>query len=806
MRKFGKILAVVLTLCVLVTALTLVISANAEEGTPNTFIVDDIYYSTWDKAVEATKTATDKTIYLGGNITAESSGTTVTVSRGQQGDTITACSSENVTKPVAFPVTITTVVDLNGFSITQNFSGSLFHVTADGADITITGSGKLLNVGELVGTTAGSASSDIVINGTGNGIEITNRDNERYTFFKLNHANDTLTFKGKIHIKPCDNGTRVVTTSGSALTITDANIVVDAPNSTSWTENRFVMFANDQTVTVENSYVEMDYGVMFQAYTDYPKTLALGTYYATSNPTNPYSYGNSWNTLEVTTTTEFSVSNSTLISKASNSAVAANATSVGAIYAGQSAGFNMTFDNCHLQGSSAFQDIYTYMSSGLGANAIGKQLLTFNNCTFVSNEYVHSSKAALFCGALNVDWNGGYINTPDLAYGTYEYCAAKSGWLGVQFRNVVVNCDEKLWEVSGDNSIANAGYGLTDGHYYIKAGDIQYDKDLRVNVNGEWLPANHIVGTPTVSYIDASEEILTKIKINLSLYSKFHMNFYVPTNVDGVTDAALQMAESGVSPILKGQVTLDDGVVYDVYAFEFGVADIQTASFKLKYKYNDADCEKTLEYSIPTYANAVMSITESTESAKMAKTMIANLVNYACKVYEYADGDLNADGYKKYETLLAAATQYVVNYEDSDFEVGGAFTDRLITDNAGGAYSIYFSNEAPAFVFKPTAENVTNVKYQMGNTGVLTANQDGDTFKFLTGDTSEQRVSDMTADIKVIVSVEGAEDAEYTYNLATYINALVTATEKDTEAIEAAKALYAFATTAKAYLDANLAK
>ncbi len=449
MKKFTKILVALTSLCLLVGALVLVVSANTEpDAIDGTYVVDGTGYDRWADAVEAA--GGEKTIYLNEDVE-------IGPERRTFVDTYKASSTANGASiasgvDVAFDISKDVILDMNGHTITQTFDGVLFYVSTK-ATLTVTGGGVFNDVRTFAVI---DSRCNINIDAT-DGIEI-NTAAGSYTVFVSNQGASNLTFSGDIDLTPMDAGTtifRVLNTADKKGTedinddtFTPTNIVfdtvhfyVDLPKSRSAAKPALGMFiytSNGVNIEIKNaSYIRMEFCTLFEVYkSSYYKVTDLTGYLDKmpvlideNNKPEYTAVPDSW-------WCNIKASDSTIISgdKSDRSLhpelypgakdqdyFDAQSNSQGTLISFGLLALNADFDNCTLQGGGrVFNSSTGYTADKYdGANSALKEgfyqyevdthQLRFTDCTFTRNENFNKDNY-LFVYGVNAIWEGGSIS------------------------------------------------------------------------------------------------------------------------------------------------------------------------------------------------------------------------------------------------------------------------------------------------------------------------------------------------------------------------------------------------------------
>ncbi len=275
---------------------------------------------------------------------------------------------------------------------------------------------------------------------------------------------------------------------------------------------------------------------------------------------------------------------------------------------------------------------------------------------------------------------------------------------------------DKIYAVPGDNTypILPENFELEDyvdesGWYEVAF--ISWDNALATKIN----ESKNYELMPSVE-TRIPEHGIPGIKLNLSLYTDFELNIYIPkiesdtvSNIRFTSDA--EFTESVES---RGDVTIS-GKYYTKYFDRYGTADIDINDYYLSFEANGETLCQKITYGIPSYAATVMHMTDTAIGAQ-SKNLVMNMVNYAVKVLELSSADMTSGGAYYYKRLLDMYGSENYSYLDAYNKLDRSdFTDtestvykeqiaNLTYKSALGTYiknaSFLFSTDAPVFVFQ----------------------------------------------------------------------------------------------------------
>ena len=138
---------------------------------------------------------------------------------------------------------------------------------------------------------------------------------------------------------------------------------------------------------------------------------------------------------------------------------------------------------------------------------------------------------------------------------------------------------------------------------------------------------------------------------NLSLYSNFVMNLYVPADIEGVSNVTVSRTSNGSVGITKFENGTLYGKEYEKYGYMLGVADASMQTFYIVYNVGEDTIAFPVYVSVPEYADIIMG--KDYEADEATKTLIVNMANYATKVLAINDGDMTSEGAQIYADIIA---------------------------------------------------------------------------------------------------------------------------------------------------------
>ena len=267
------------------------------------------------------------------------------------------------------------------------------------------------------------------------------------------------------------------------------------------------------------------------------------------------------------------------------------------------------------------------------------------------------------------------------------------------------------------------------------------------------------------------------IKINLTLYSSFIMNFYIPAEIEGIENVRISTDAKGSLLVPANEPGTFGDVLYSRYSWAVDVANTENLEFYIVYNVEGTNVAYRIEYSVAKYAGDALYQYKGNEKVE---SLIANMANYVNEVKDV----LGEERVTLYDSIIAHEnySKYIASY---DREYAGA------EKTSGAAVSFHFSTRAPSFVI--TAPGATSVQVKYGNGDFADAMQVGDVFYAYeptsVSDNASLSLYKMTEEVTFVV-----DGSTVTYSLGAFI-----AECEDAQQLEAAKALYQFAEAARAY-------
>jgi len=397
MKKIWKLLALVISLVLIVSAVVLIASAEEEITAP--FIIDGVAYG------DETTTFADAIYYACRN--------------GKQ----TVKLNADVTVTAGIGISANLTIDLNGHTVTDtrtNVNNVVFGASKDKSDITITikGEGKFANIPRHFFKTTNETADNITININGEGKGITFDSgytaNTSSIFYLPAEKNYEVNISGNVNVVPATMkyAFYFVEFGGAtandklSVNIDDANITVEPSKDAEdyrWVNKQAAYFAylNDGAkINIDDSVIDMKHGngFWFNGGSDIAVVSSGG---------QVTSRGDS---VAKPTHNQFVTIN--------NSTIAARCSDYSSMYAYRGAGvlFNLLvssaevkISNTDLIGSARSMVTKEYSTDG-GTKAV-KSKLYFTNVNYsINDEYVVDPYPYPLMNRLNIQWNGGKID------------------------------------------------------------------------------------------------------------------------------------------------------------------------------------------------------------------------------------------------------------------------------------------------------------------------------------------------------------------------------------------------------------
>ncbi len=466
MKKLGKILVLVLAVCTLVCGI--VFASSAEDvNTTQPFIVNGVYYSTWNDALAAVKKVPareDPTVYLNPNYVDTEAGTAAGV----------------ISTSTAWVTNVDLTIDMNGCTVKSlRSSGAIIGNNTANTTLTIKGEGTFTNIGTLGNANAGGGNISFI--GIGDGIRIETRsfedsyrvdtdEDDVYDRLSANpsinsgtveqkiqkiftFAGDTLSFSGKVTVKPYNAAGTVISMTAGNLEFIGAEFIIENPASElqKWATTggkyadptELAVISGPVNVTVLDSHIEANYGNLFKfGYKTVSETLYVYTTAVENAKNNGGTVGNFVDDMSAKTAVApeifIDADNSTLIAQSGDYLVRSQFTAAAPnVYVGRLLTLvgnpvYATFDDCELVGATraitGHNDVWRPSNTanqlsadvetadgGTVSTTVAKSGFThghliFNDCNYTTSDDCIQGSPWLLGEYVNVKWNGGYID------------------------------------------------------------------------------------------------------------------------------------------------------------------------------------------------------------------------------------------------------------------------------------------------------------------------------------------------------------------------------------------------------------
>jgi len=677
-------------------------------------------------------------------------------------------------------------IDLNGYTITAYKSNvtTLFEFQNNNIEFKITGSG-IFNTSRTLFYTGKTKSSNIMLSATGEGITIKSPDSFEYPYFKVGVSStyqSSLTISGALHIFHSIESNNIDTNKidvhtfeindSSTLNITNA-IINDSVYSNNYEAINFICFnaIKNSNLNISNSQVTNKHGSLI-----YIKSGLIG-----SEP-------------------EISVESSH-------------------IYA---------LDGCILTSSGTFSKLGIQNSSLEYTNCAFKETtLTgskyYLNLTMTNTQTkfigTTSSGTALLNGKITAIIDGGFhnLNGASLAIGTTKYDASTQKGVLIK-TGTAISCEFASTEniaIENENAevakwFDNSGKFIAMG-YYDSAKDAKIDTSIlpivindKENYNLKYVSWTGTLVEGIYKFTPATDTMeptpsLKGIKYNLSTYTNFNMNIYIPSSIDIVG----AYADAACSYPLDGTIGKIEQANYTKYTFEFGASNMDNITMYVKYNviYNTKVYTLVQEISVSVidYAEAILIGNEFSETEKM---LAADMLRYCNETLKLADGSYNSYASEildEHSTYLTDLNTLIPENTDTDTS---ALSDYI--SEAMLLFNAYEPKLAFRYTDKITLPSASesdgciwlSISYISVDGSPKSAKIEVDTENKLYYTTG---ISAYDIDELFVVELHGSDSNEPiatgTYSLSSYISSL----QSTSIDITFAKALYAYSLSAEAY-------
>lgn len=299
--------------------------------------------------------------------------------------------------------------------------------------------------------------------------------------------------------------------------------------------------------------------------------------------------------------------------------------------------------------------------------------------------------------------------------------------------NSYVDAPSNLAKINWLDSDGTTVIGTTYNVPYGKLVEVYGKEDVSAAVGTDWYDVGFdrwdiaedfelSVGEFTIAPIcETKVASLNALKINVTAYTYFKINFYLPKNVSGeglegfelyglyrkyTSEVSEDMLDNPNYELIGGvwyellpvKEVLLEGEEHYMYNTLPSAFDATEEEYTLIFAIGEGEekeiITKDFEYGIPTYAQAVMNGEDSTE---LDKKLIINMVRYANESYKLANG---GEGCKLYCEMLEKYAEYLIDLDSVSFSEKELAADASgLADYIEGA-TFVFGTYQPRFVFK----------------------------------------------------------------------------------------------------------
>ncbi len=676
-------------------------------------------------------------------------------------------------------------IDLNGHTINAYQSAAntiLFELQHENIKFTITGSGTF-NTSRTLFYTNKAKNAQIVLSATGVGITVTAPDTFKYPYFKVGVSGSnttTLTVSGTLNIFHSYGINTFDINESSTLNITNA-IINDALHPDISADISFDTFNiyKKATLNISDSTITNKCGSMFNIRSGLSTTFP---------------------TLSVESTSLYALGGCILTSSGTYSKLTLQNS-------------YLAYTNCAFKASSTLNNTYCLNLAMINTQS------AFSGTT--------AEETALLNGKITAIIDGGFhnLNGAGLAIGTTPYDSnngvliKKGTAISCEFDSYDNDMFEKGAEIAkwydsdtNDNLIA-MGYYDSAQEAVLDASVLPIVVKNDKNYNLKYTSWKLIRKDNDKVYNFAPDEstmiptpALRGIKYNLTTYTNFSMNIYVPASNDlnvEFYDLIGGFCDLNCSYPLQGTNITIDSKEYVKFSFTFGASDMDSITMYAKYNVTHNKTVyplvQKIEVSVIDYTEAILN---GDEFSNIEKQLAADMLRYCNETVKLADGSYNSSVSKILETHKEHLTDInSIQLENTD------------TDYKNLSYYIkeamlLFNSYEPKFAFRYT-ENVTSPSVSENNGGIwlsITYTSVDETQKIAKTEINTDNSlfctlgisaydMDEVLNIKVYSSDLGEPLAEGTFSLSTYISTL----ESTAVDVTFAKALYAYSLSAKTY-------
>jgi len=748
MKKLGKIVLLLLTLCVIVSAFVLAASAETEKNTTDPFIVNGNYYTHYATAMKVVRSKGD-TIYLNPDyidpVSGEKGVLSVTpVYNGSKDDLNTVF--------YAWQNYGTIVMDLNGCTIRMTTTGALITLSGPNTSFTLKGEGKIEGVGTLVtvandGSGNGGTNFNLIASGKGITIDLAKLESDTVNthalindktsnLFNLSAKAASYNVSGKITINPYNINTKCifsVSGAGTSFNASGATVIVNSPkselqkneiNEVKPDAGYMFLIDNGVSATFRDSHFEYNHGNMFNA-------GGTGTHIQfqqnTDGSLKTDTYPDPSTKSAADPTTFIDADNSTFIAREGNYvnradySLAWNYYSAGYILYASKSALYATFDNCDFVGAHrAFTANSGYRSSeltegdpkvglGYGHSYVAPCHVIMTNCDYETSDDVLQTSPWLAGDVINLIWNGGKINLkrPTFSHDGDKVTAiniqSNSGMLGYTHAYAKladngndynddwfgVKFSNVLFHLKPDNpssSLGTANY--TIGGDVKKNVEIYTNGDYFTRYTGYWVGDAEYAGEGIVpSYYGLSEVVKSKTTNLNSAINGAAKGNYPFSFADRAGD--FFMVNDKANGYAKFYFSKEEPATSE--GSNYSYIDLQMFGYSGNPA-NAADKDAVLNLSVPSPKNVIDSkyvvyeFDVATKSGVYTQTKITPMNRGAVTTWVPASGDVDAH-YKTVSSTSIGGGTYAEILKDGTFKSGGV-TRKLPTDGTWSRVSI----------------------------------------------------------------------------------------------------------------------
>ena len=640
-------------------------------------------------------------------------------------------------------------IDLNGHTINaDNSSSFLFKLELQNMNFTITGSGifninrSLYNTMSQISKYVGAKNASVFIRATGDGITFTSLSEYKNSYLTVGAQGqhpDSLNITGKITILNPNCTSAIQIYNSSILNISNSYIKNEC-ESFLYT-NGGKAATSPQISFVNTSFYSLG-NYVINSTGKYSNLIFEHSYLEYSNCAFK---GNSTNNYYLN-----------LIMKDTNTKFTGTVTSENALLSGKGITAVIEGGFHNLNGASLAIGTIPYDSN----NGVLIKKGTAISCEFDSYENVMFEE-----GAETAKW---YDKTDGNLIAMGYYDSAQEAVLDTSVLPIVV---------------------VDDQHYNLKYTSWKStynDRDDSYNFTPD--------GSTTLPIPD-----IRGIKYNLSTYTNFNMNIYVPLDIDiigGYWDANCTYPLNSTSHKIEEEEYLK-------YSFEFGASDMDRIVMYVKYNAEYKESVYTLiqkiEVSVIDYTESIL---KGSEFSYIEKQLAADMLRYCNETIKIADGSYNF-----------TASRILETYKEHLTDINSIQLENTDTDCKNLSYYIkeamlVFNSYEPKFAFRYT-ENVTSPSASESDSGIwlnITYNSVDGTQKTAKTELNTDNslffalgisAYDIDEVLTIRVCAAGKDEplAEGTFSLSTYILTL----ESTAIDMTFAKVLYAYSLSAEIY-------